>query len=780
MSREINILHNIPGRVRLEARRIYENHELAALLRERLGVIPGIKEAQTNTVTGTLLVYFDPEIMGVDKVVREVEKLSNLINSSKIGSALKADPILVEMEPQVGETPPLPCEIPEPKGIKKVFEPEDLPLRTQLIQVVFSGVILLLVTLKRVFFGRSRISHSDGVFNLAAVTAIATGYPIFRSGIEHLAVRGRLNNDFLIGAATFVSLILKESITGLVVVWLVNLSTLFQTITLDRSRKAIKEMLQATDDTAWLVVDSQQVQVPVESLEPGQVVAVNIGEKIPVDGTVLYGSATVNQASITGESIPVAKNPGDEVFAGTVVESGNLQVEVVKVGDETAVGRIIHLVEKAGSSRAPIQNIADSYSERIVPFSFALAALIYLVTGDFRRSMTMLIVACPCAAGLATPTALSAAIGNGATRGILVKGGCHLEIAGKLDTVLFDKTGTLTVGRPRVETIKVIAEGYTPEEILALAASGETQANHPLGRAVLEKAAELGLEVPPNSSCEVILGQGIRVVVKDSIVLVGNQTLLEEAGVDPARGLLEAARMKHRGQTVLMVARDDLLIGLLGIEDTLRPNALRAVEEIREEGVLSLGLVTGDSREVAEIVAHRAGIEEVWAEMLPEEKSGLVEDLRKQGRIVGMVGEGINDSPALAVADVGIAMGTGGTDVAIESAGIVLREDDPRKVASTIRLGKKTLEIIHQNFNFAIGINLVGIALGAAKVISPLTAAILHNASTLGVVINSARLLSYERKGVPNFLTALLPQQKKECAVLGRKCTPRCKLKNGC
>ncbi|MHB8171654.1 MAG: heavy metal translocating P-type ATPase [Thermincolia bacterium] len=780
MSQGIIVLHKIPGRVRMKTRQLYDNQDFANLLQEKLGVIPGVREVQTNILTGTLLVNFHPVAVSIHQVVRKAEKISNRIKPIKTGSARKVGPVLVGKELGDDEEPPLPCEIREPKVERRIFEPEDLPLRTQVIQVVVSGVILLLVTLKRIIFGRSRLAQSDGVFNLAAITAIATGYPIFRSGIENLAVRGRLNNDFLIAAATFVSLILKESITGLVVVWLVNLSTLFQAITLDRSRKAIREMLKATDDKAWLVVDGQQVQVTVEKLEPGQLVAVNIGEKIPVDGKVLYGSAAVNQAAITGESIPVTKNPGDIVFAGTVVESGNLQVEVVRVGEDTTVGRIIHMVEEAGSTRAPIQNIADSYSERIVPFSFALAALVYLFTGDFRRSMTMLIVACPCAAGLATPTALSAAVCNGATRGILVKGGCYLETAGKLDTVLFDKTGTLTVGRPRVETIKDIGNGYTPEEILAQAASGETQANHPLGRAILEKAAELGVAVPPNTSCEVILGQGIRVEIDNSIVLVGNQIFLEESGVDTARGLLEAARMKHRGQTVLMVAKDKLLIGLLGVEDTLRPNAMRAVEDIREEGILSVGMVTGDSREVAEIVARKAGIEEIWSEMLPKDKADLVGQLRKKGRVVGMVGEGINDSPALVTADVGIAMGTGGTDVAIESAGIVLREDDPRKVAATIRLGKQTLEIIHQNFNFAIGINLVGIALGAGKIISPLTAAILHNASTLGVVINSARLLTFERKGAANLLKPLLTKQRPKCGALGRSCTTFCKMKNGC
>ncbi|RYD01744.1 hypothetical protein N752_28220 [Desulforamulus aquiferis] len=473
-----------------------------------------------------------------------------------------------------------------------------------------------------------------------------------------------------------------EGLTALVVVWLVNLSELLQTLTLDRSRRAIGDLLKNKNEQAWLLVDGTQVSVPVESLKVGDTVVIHQGGKIPVDGIIVSGTAAVNQSPITGESLPVYKQLDDQVYAGTVVEQGSIHVFSEKVGDSTALARIVHLVEEANNKKAPIQNMADSYSYKIVPISFLLASLVFLFTKDIHRTMTILIVACPCAAGLATPTAISAAMGNAASRGILIKGGCYLEAAGRLDSVLFDKTGTLTEGRPEVSSFVSLDEQYTPEQILTLAAAGEMHTNHPLALAVVNKAQEQMEQIPEYQSKEVVVGKGLKVIVNNVETLIGNHRLMQDEKVDYGNALHFANEMSTRGESIIYVARHAKLIGLIGVRDTLRHESKRAINELKTSGVNEIGLVSGDNYECAWAVGRGLGLKDIWSNMLPEDKVKVVQEKQRNGKIVAMVGEGINDSPALAAADIGIAMGVKGTDVAVESADVVLAGDDPVKVAN--------------------------------------------------------------------------------------------------
>jgi cation-transporting P-type ATPase C len=354
--------------------------------------------------------------------------------------------------------------------------------------------------------------------------------------------------------------------------------------------------------------------------------------------------------------------------------------------------------------------------------------------------MTILIVACPCAAGLATPTALSAAIGNAASRGILVKGGRYLEEAGRVNCLLFDKTGTLTEGKPAVSKVISLHPSYNRNAILTLAAAAEANANHPLAAAIKEAATQEGIVLPCLPNSEMAIGRGVKAIIDGVSVYVGNSRYLRELTIPvPPLGMDDL----EQTATLVYVASGRQVIGAIAIEDALRPNALTAIRSIRAEGITDIGLVTGDSGAVAQETARRLGIERVWSGMLPEDKFSLVQTLQQQGSIIGMVGDGVNDSPSLALANVGVAMGVGGADAAIDTAGIVLREDNPEKIVEVIRLGKRSLTVIRQNFLFAIGANIIGLGLGTAKLISPFWAAVLHNASTLAVVMNSTRLLSY-------------------------------------
>ena len=726
------ILHSLPGRMRLQVPGLKSNRAfVSALEKELLLLLPEIKKAVANPRTGSLLLLFPGSDLSYDDVVSQIGAIVRQ-RDSWLDEDL-ADKSQKQKETAVALRNPT---------ANSVAEPEELGLRRQIWQSVAVATVLGFIAIKRAILGPSAMANSSLVLNLSAWTTIIAGYPIFRSGVDALHGK-RINNDLLITVATLTSLLLRESFTGLVVVFLVNLSSLFQTITVSRSRTAIRALLVNKEERAWVVRQGVEVELPLEEVVVGDIVVVQTGGKILVDGKVTSGEGSVNQASITGESLPVFRNPGDDVFAGTIVESGNIYIEATKVGDDTALARIIHLVEEAQTHRAPIQNIADRFSERFVPFSFFLSLSVFIATRDIKRAMTMLIIACPCAVGLSTPTAVSAAMGNAARNGILIKGGNYLEIAGSIDTVLFDKTGTVTEGRPRVSRIVSLHEEYMPEDVLSLAASGEMHSNHPLAGAVVQKAREMELVIPEHTDDEIVIGHGIKVMIDGTPLFVGSGHWMDDMGIVRKQADFEAGRMKNMAETVLFVAREDILIGLIGIVDNLKQHAKEAIDILMSEGVLKTGLLSGDHYESVAVVGRKLGIEDIYSDLMPEDKVEIVHSLQTQGYRVAMVGEGVNDAPALAAADVGIAMGTLGTDAAIETAAVVIAGDNPVKVAQLIVLSQRTTEVIHQNFFFAVGINSLGILGGAMSWITPLTGALLHNLSTLGVVINSSRLLFY-------------------------------------
>lgn len=727
----IRIVHRLPGRIRLYLEDIRFKPGRAGQLADLLTTQQGIKACTANSKSGKILLHYEQTALSENKVVELVRQF------------------LLEFQ---AEAAPV-------QQVKryKPFELENLSISSQVF-LVAAGGLMLLVQLFYYLLKRNVLPiRLAGWTNMIT---LLTAVPILRSGLEALLLQRRLNNEFLIASATLLSLLLKEGLTGLVVVWLVNLSTLAETLTIDRSRKAIRAMLEGNEKHAWIVEGDQERRILIKQLQQNDIVSVKIGAKIPVDGLITEGEAVVNQAALTGEPVAVYKRRGDQVLAGSTIEQGTLYICAEKVGDQTSVARIIHMVEQASHAKAPIQKMADRYSSQIIPASFLLAFIVFLLTRDIRRTMTILIVACPCAAGLATPTALSAAIGNAASRGILVKGGRYLEEAGRVNCLLFDKTGTLTEGKPAVSKVISLHQSYNRNAILTLAAAAEANANHPLAAAIKEAATQEGIVLPCLPNSEMAIGRGVKAIIDGVPVYVGNSRYLRELTIPvPTLG------MDNLGQTATLVyvASGRQVIGAIAIEDALRPNALTAIRSIRAEGITDIGLVTGDSGAVAQETARQLGIERVWSGMLPEDKFSLVQTLQQQGSIIGMVGDGVNDSPSLALANVGIAMGVGGADAAIDTAGIVLREDNPEKIVEVVRLGKRSLTVIRQNFLFAIGANIIGLGLGTAKLISPFWAAVLHNASTLAVVMNSTRLLSYS------------PEQKTEATLEGgrhRDCLP--------
>jgi cation-transporting P-type ATPase C len=623
----------------------------------------------------------------------------------------------------------------------------------EVLRLLLGGAVLATLAVRRVVLRRPPVLTGGGR-TVATAVAVFTGYPFFRGALRSLTGgRKGSGTDLLVTAATVASLVLRESVVALTVLWLLNIGEHLQTLTLRRTRRAIEGLVSLGTGRVWIVTGAgEEVEISSGDLAAGDLVAVYEQSVIPVDGVVIGNEAVVDQAAVTGESLPVYVSTGDEVFAGTVVRQGSLRIRAERVGRETTAGRIIARVEEAQADRAPIETLATRFSRRFVPASFALAGLTWLLTGDPRRAMTMLLVACPCAAGLSTPTAVSAAIGNGARRGILIKGGSHLEAAGRVSAVVFDKTGTLTVGRPLVTEVIAFAEGWSPERVLAYAASSEVHVRHPLAQAVVRHTTEAAIEIPLHEECEVLLGLGMRVVAGGDRLLLGSPRLMARFGVpvdEDAAAWIK--RLEAAAETPICLAHNQRLVGMLGVTDAVRVGAPEVTAELRRIGIDRVVMLTGDTTETATAVAAALRVDDWQARVLPEDKLEAVRGLQRQGYVVAVVGDGTNDAPALAAADVGIAMGLTATDVAVETADVALAGSHLPHVVGVIDLGRRTLRVVRQNYALAIGVNTLGLLAGTFGTLNPVLAAVLHNASSVAVVLNSSRLIGYEpgRSGRP-------------------------------
>jgi cation-transporting P-type ATPase C len=727
--------------VRWFASVLYRQPRHAIVVEESLGKARGVRSARVNPATGSILVQFDPAITSrrdLQTAARDALRLPPLDRSAwnvRIGRRPHESHEACGHDHDHGHAHADAC-----GHGHEADEPAD-----RVGKLYLGGGVLAAVALTRLTLGAGALIAFPISTALIGISTLITGLPFLKGAWRTISNRRALTTDTLVSSATLASIVLGESVTALTVIWLLNLGEYLQSVVLRRTRRAIRALLEVEDADVWLVVGDLEVGTPIERIRPGDHIVVYTGKRLPVDGLVEDGSGTLNEAPITGESMPVLRNSGDRVYAGTVLLAGRLRIQVERIGADTAVGRLIQRVEEAQASRAPIQTIGERFSQRFVPASFVLAIVVLLVTRDIRRALTMLLVACPCASGLATPTAVSAAIGNGAKRGILIKGGRPLEIAAGADAIVFDKTGTLTTGTPTVARVIACAGDCSPEHVLSIAANAELHSEHPLALAVLAHARDQELVISPHDECRILVGRGVQADWEGHRILVGSSSLLDEFGVDitsDARGHFE--RHTADAETMMYVAHKDAVIGLIGVRDHVRPEAPQAIADLRSLGVRRLRMLTGDGDETAIAVARAIGLSEWRAGMLPDEKFDEIRSLQRAGFTVAMVGDGINDAPALVLADVGIAMGTAGSDVAVEAADIALASDDLRGVATMMRLSRRTIAVIQQNYTIALGVNAGGVVLGALGLLNPLLAAVLHNLSTLLVVANSARLITFE------------------------------------
>lgn len=703
------VVSDAAGRMRLRVDWVRGDSRRAVAVEEAVAKCDGVRAVHAYPRTGSVVVWYSP---------RRCER------PAVLAAIRGAAHVAAEL---------IPARAPHSSEIRNA----------DVLRMVVGGAALGLLGMRRYVFARPPLLGGSGRLVATGVT-VFTGYPFLRGALRSLR-DGRAGTDALVSAATVASLILRENVVALTVLWLLNIGEYLQDLTLRRTRRAITELLAGSQDTAWIrMAGGAEVQVPIDTVQIGDEVVVHDHVAIPVDGEVLDGEAIVDQSAITGENLPVSVMVGARVHAGSVVVRGRLVVRARAVGNQTAIGRIIARVEEAQHDRAPIQTVGEAFSRRFVPTSFIVSAVTLALTGDVRRAMTMLLIACPCAVGLSTPTAISAAIGNGARRGILIKGGSHLERAGRVDAIVFDKTGTLTAGRPVVTNIVAVHSDWQPEQVLAYAASSEIHSRHPLAEAVIRSTEERRISIPPHEECEVLVGLGMRTRADGRTLLLGSPSLLQAENVQVSTQAREwVDRLRRQAETPLLLAVDGTLVGLISLRDEVRPEAAAVLTRLRANGISRIVMLTGDHPDIARVVAAELGIHEWQAEVMPEDKLETVRELQDDGYIVGMVGDGINDAPALAAADIGIAMGLAGTDVAVETADVALANDDLHRLLDVRDLGTRAVDVIRQNYGMSIAVNAAGLLIGAGGVLSPVLAAILHNASSVAVVANSSRLIRY-------------------------------------
>ena len=645
-------------------------------------------------------------------------------------------------------------------------------LKTLRIKLIISAVFalpLLIIAMVPMIVSGDAEGHAGslrtGIIQLLLVLpVIGAGYKFYTIGFSSL-IKGSPNMDSLIALGT--SAAFAFSVINLirgyyhtlyfesagVIITLILLGKTLEAISKGRTSEAVRKLMGLAPKTAVILRDGAEEEIPIEDVQIGDIIIIKPGEKLPVDGVVTEGHSAIDESMLTGESMPIDKQAGDSVYAATINTTGTLRFKAEKVGADTALAQIIKLVEEAQGGKAPIAALADKVAGVFVPIVCLIAIAVgvawyFGTSGDLRFALTVfisvLVIACPCALGLATPTAIMVGTGKGAESGILIKGGEVLENAHFVDTVIFDKTGTLTEGKPAVTDIIPLG-GIDSDQLLMIAATAEKGSQHPLGQAIVSEAQERGLETAEAESFDSVTGRGVEAVIKGRALLVGNRGFMEQSDVSIDEIEDESLLLAEEGKTPVFIAIDGELAGVIAVADVIKQTGAEAVELLLDMGI-EVVMITGDNSKTAAVVAAQAGIERVLAEVLPQDKAGEVKKLQNEGKTVAMVGDGINDAPALVQADIGIAIGSG-TDVAMESADIVLMRSDPKDVASAINLSKRTIRTIKQNLFWAFGYNVVGIPVAAGALylmggplMNPMLAAAAMSLSSVSVLLNALRL----------------------------------------
>lgn len=715
---DCKILHEIRGRIRIKSKALKYLGIHKEEITKQLMQVHYIQSVEISSITGTILVYFDNFSLTGENLISLLQNTLNtyLVDIYKNEKKQISNKYVIERRLQ-----------------------EESP--QEIIKNIGAAVLLLLLPNPKI-----KLTGIRRLFNYKTLSTVSLALPVLKNGIYSLIQNKRPNADTLSSTAIVSSIVLGSERTALTIMILEKFAELLTVYTMKKTRGVIKDMLSVGENYVWKQSDDENTakKVPIEEISKGDLILVQTGEKISVDGTIEKGEAIIDQSAITGEYMPVTKKAGEEVFAGTLLKSGNITVKAEKVGDDRTASRIIKLVEDAAFNKADIQSYADTFSAQLIPLNFLLAGIVYVSTRNLQKALSMLVIDYSCGIRLSTATAFSASINTAAKNGILIKGSNYLEELSKSDTVIFDKTGTITEGKPKIQTLKTFGKNMKDNRMLALAAAAEETSSHPLASAILNEIKNRGLKIPKHKESVIKVARGIETFVNKDIIRVGSLKYMEENDISLEVASDIVKGMQNRGEIVIYVAKNNDLIGVIGVSDPPRENIKKAMNRLRNQGIDDIVLLTGDLRQQAETIASRMSMDRYESELMPEDKAKDILKFRSIGSKVIMIGDGINDAPALSYANVGIALGSSRTDIAMEAADVTITSDDPLLIPGVIGLAKNTVKIIKQNFAMAIGINSFALVLGATGLLPAIYSSILHNSITILVVGNSLRLLKYD------------------------------------
>lgn len=723
------IVHRIRGRIRIKSKAFkYIGASLKTEIEKQLVQVRYIESVEISLITGTILIYFEDVSLSEQNLINLIQNTlnSHIFEICKNEKIEKSSKYVIERKLQE-ETP------------------------GEIIKKIITTAGLLGYNL---FFKSKQEVMATGIrrfLNYNTLSTLALAMPVLKNGINSLVKNKRPNADTLSSSAIISSILLGKESAALTIMFLEEVSELLTVYTMEKTRGAIKDMLSVGESYVWKEISEDNVKrVPIEEIQKDDIIVVQTGEKISVDGKIIKGEALIDQSSITGEYMPLKKGEGETVYAGTIVKNGNISILAEKVGDDRTVSRIIKLVEDANFNKADIQNYADTFSAQLIPLNFILAGIVYASTRNITKAMSMLVIDYSCGIRLSTAVAFSAAINTAAKNGILVKGSNFIEELSKAETVIFDKTGTITEGKPKVQSIEVFDNDMSENEMIGLAGAAEEQSSHPLATAIMTEIKDRGIEIPKHSKIKTVVSRGVETKVgkgkEAKVIRVGSKKYMLENNVDLAPAMDAERGIISRGEIGLYIAQDNKIIGLIGVSDPPRENIKKAINRLRNYGVDDIVLLTGDLRQQAETIASRMSIDRYESELLPEDKAKNILKFQSKGSNVIMIGDGVNDAPALSYANVGVALGSTRTDVAMEAADITITQDNPLLVPGVIGLSKNTVKTIKENFAMVIGLNTFALVLGATGILAPIYASVLHNSTTILVVLNSLKLLKYDIK----------------------------------
>ena len=723
------IAHRLRGRIRIKSKAFkYIGNSLKSEIEKQLLQVRYIENVEISLITGTILIYFEDVSLSDQNLISLIQNTlnSHIFEICKNEKIEKSSKYVIERKLQ-----------------------EESP--KEIMKKILTTAGLLGYNL---FFKSKSAVALTGIrrfLNYNTLATLALAMPVLKNGINSLVKNKRPNADTLSSSAIISSILLGKESAALTIMFLEEVSELLTVYTMEKTRGAIKDMLSVGENYVWKEISEDNVKrVPIEEIQKDDIIVVQTGEKISVDGKIIRGEALIDQSSITGEYMPIKKSIGEDVYAGTIVKNGNISIIAEKVGDDRTVSRIIKLVEDANSNKADIQNYADTFSAQLIPLNFILAGIVYASTRSITKAMSMLVIDYSCGIRLSTAVAFSAAINTAAKNGILVKGSNFIEELSKAETVIFDKTGTITEGKPKVQSIEVFDNSISENEMIGLAGAAEEQSSHPLATAIMSEIKDRGIEIPKHNKIKTVVSRGVETKVgkgkEAKTIRVGSKKYMLENNIDLTLATEAERGIISRSEIGLYVSQDEKIIGLIGVSDPPRENIKKAINRLRNYGVDDIVLLTGDLRQQAETIASRMSIDRYESELLPEDKAKNILKFQSKGSNVIMIGDGVNDAPALSYANVGVALGSTRTDVAMEAADITITQDNPLLVPGVIGLSKSTVKTIKENFAMVIGLNTFALVLGATGILAPIYASVLHNSTTILVVMNSLKLLKYDIK----------------------------------